>query len=99
MKKFVTAFTATALVALSACAQDDADATDGEVMTAEEGTTDATTVDTMDPTTTGTADMQDMDDGDRVAIDENGVTADINDGDASVNANVSDNPSLEVETD
>ena len=92
MKKFAAALSATALIALSACAEPADDTTDGEVMTAEETTVINETPDTV------VVDEDGATDGDSVSISEDGVTADINDGNTSVNANVSDDPSLTVET-
>ncbi|WP_340587283.1 hypothetical protein [Erythrobacter alti] len=93
MKKFIAALTATAALSLAACDGATDDTVDGEVMTAEEGTV------AQDAPDTVIVDERDTMDGDRVSISEDGVSADINDGDTSIRADVSDDPSLEVEVD
>ena len=94
MKKYAAAaLSAAALISLSACAEtaeDDAMMDDETAM--EDGTTvieegDTVMVDEADPAT----------DGDSVSISEDGVTADINDGNTSVNADISEDPSLTIE--
>ena len=95
MKKIVSAMTAFALLGgLAACSDND---------TVEEGDTtvmapDATTA----PTDPAAVDVDVPEypvegDGDSVSVSEDGVRADINDGDTSVDANLSDDPSLDVE--
>lgn len=93
MKKLVlAAVSASAALALSACGGAADEGADGEVITAEE-----TTVieDTPDTVVVDDADA----DGDSISISEDGVSADINDGGTSVNADISGDPSLTVETD
>ena len=91
MKKIALALSATALFALAACDQETADTTDDTVTTAEETVVEQ-------PNDTMMVDSEPTD-GDNVSISEDGVAADINDGDTSINADISDGPSLEVETD
>ena len=90
MKKLALALSATALFALSACDTEATDTTDDTVTTAEE------TVVAEEPADTAVVDGEETD-GDSVSISEDGMTADINDGDTSVNADVSEDPSLDVE--
>ena len=94
MKKTVLAvISASAMLALSACADEAADDTviveDDDGAMAGEGTT--VVNEAPEPGTMDTAD------GDSVSISEDGVQADINDGNTSVNADISDDPSLTVE--
>lgn len=93
MQKLVlAAMSATALIALSACAE--ADTTEDPA--AAEGDTEVNVNLPEAPVEDGTA-MEN--DGDRISISEDGIDAEINDGDTRVRADVDGNPSLEVETD
>ncbi|MXP15618.1 hypothetical protein GRI44_12745 [Altererythrobacter confluentis] len=107
MKKFAIALVLPALVALAACADNDAAGeTDAMATTGEAATTaapmggdsavaaDATAGQAATDTVSGNAAT-----GDRVTIDANGVNADITDGNTRVQANVDGKPSLTVETD
>ena len=89
MKKLALALSATALLALGACTEEATDTTDDTVTTAEETAVEQ-------PADTVMVDDADGD-GDNVSISEDGVTADIDDGDTSVNADISEDPSLDVE--
>ena len=95
MKKIVSALSAVALLGgLAACSDND---------TVEEGDTTVVEPGAMDPAASGSTDVNvdlpdsSMEDGDSVSISEDGVDANINDGDTSVDANLSDDPSLDVE--
>ena len=93
MKKFIAALTVTAALSLAACDEAADDTVNTEGMTAEE------TAVAQDAPDTVVVDDANTTDGDRVSISADGVSADINDGNTSVRADVSDNPSLEVEVD
>ena len=83
-----------AALSLGACAENEA---------ADETAADETTVtETVAvPAATETTVVREGEtvDGDRVSIGEDGVEADVNDGDTRVRADVDDDPSLTVETD
>lgn len=94
MKKTVLAtISATALLALGACADDDVDTADDAVVTAEEPTVINEAPDTV------VVDGETDSDGDRISISEDGVSADVRDGDTRVRADINGDPSLEVEVD
>ena len=97
MKKTIFALAALpAVLALGAC---------GEAATDEATTDDMATDTTMEAPVDGTmagdtatdGTMAD-DDGMSMTASEDGVTADVNDGDTSVSADISDDPSATVET-
>ena len=94
-KTFITALSAASLLALGACSQEPA--TDEATVTPN----DNVAVDLPEvPATDAPVEMNTpAQNGDRVSISEDGVQATVNDGNTSINADVSDNPSLEVETD
>ncbi len=92
MKQVIATLAATAALSLAACSDAAVDETDGEVMTAEENTT-------LPSASEPVVVDENENDRDSVSISEDGVSADINDGSTSINADISDNPSLEVETD
>lgn len=90
MKKIILpALVAVSALGLAACdsAADAPAATETEVVTEEVGTDPAMTEPVME-----------ADDGDSVTISEDGVNADINDGDTSVTADIDGDPSMTVET-
>lgn len=97
MKQF--AIPALAALALAACSEtnnyeaDDAAAVDA-TDTAAAMTDDAVNADLDAPTTADTTA-----DGDRVSVSEDGVDADIADGNTRIRADVDGDPSLTVETD
>ena len=91
MKKiFLPALAAVAALGLAACDSADTAATDDAAVAA-----DADTAATDDGTAVAT-DVEAGGDGDSVTISEDGVTADINDGDTSVSANIGEDPSVTV---
>ncbi|WP_144096725.1 hypothetical protein [Croceicoccus sediminis] len=90
MKKIILpALVAVSALGLAACdsTADAPAATETEVVTEEVGTDPAMTEPVME-----------ADGGDSVTISEDGVNADINDGDTSVTADIDGNPSMTVET-
>lgn len=96
MKKIVlSAFSGAALLALSACGDAEEEVVTEDTALVEE---DPATVDMnadssmMADTTTDTIEGDDT-----VTIDESGVTADINDGDTSVQADIDEDPSMTVQ--
>lgn len=91
MKKIVlAAASATALFAVSACAE--GDTTEETTIVEDDG---AAMADTPDTYVVEETDAN----GDSISISEDGVTADITDGDTSVSADVDGDPSLEVQVD
>lgn len=88
-KTILAAISATALVALAACTDEGDDTTIIE-SDAEEGMT-STTGETTTAPVEGVED-----DGDSFRISEDGVEADINDGDTRVRADIDEDPTLEV---
>ncbi len=84
LKNSFAALSAVALLGLAACADE----------TVEEGDTTIIEDDTMTPEPMP---APEMDDGDSVTISEDGVQADISDGNTSVNADLDGDPSMEVE--
>ena len=93
-KTILAAVSATALLALGACADDSA--TDETVEPNDEVAVDLPST----PVTQAPVEMNNpVENGDSVSITSDGVQASVNDGDTRVNADVSGEPSLEVETD
>ena len=94
-KTLLTALSAASLLALGACSQEPA--TDETAVTPN----DEVAVDVPQvPATDVPVEMNDpVNNGDAVSISEDGVQATVNEGDTSINADVSDDPSLEIETD
>jgi hypothetical protein len=92
MKRIIlTAFAGASLLGLAACNDADDAAEDGDTTIVEESAppvTETTTVVTDAPGG-----------GDSVTVDKKGVTANINDGDTSVTADVGKDPSVTVKTD
>ncbi len=86
MKIVLAGISTAALLALSACAEP-----------AEESTDTAMADAPMADTAPAAPAMTEETDGDSISLSEDGVTAEINDGDTSVNAEISDDPSLTVE--
>ena len=86
-KLTLAALSGTALLALAACEQ-------SEPVDAEEEIVTETAVDTLDPVDSMPAEET----GDSVTIGEEGVDAQINDGDTSITADVDEDPSMTVET-
>lgn len=93
MKKTVLALiSATAVIGLSACADNEP----AEEEVAAEGEGDVQVNLPQTPVVPATPAPED---GDRVSISEDGVSAEINDGNTSVTADMDGDPSLEVEVD
>ena len=86
-KLTLAALSGTALLALAACEQ-------SEPVDAEEEIVTETAVDSLDPVDSMPAEET----GDSVTIGEDGVDAQINDGDTSITADVDEDPSMTVET-
>jgi opacity protein-like surface antigen len=92
MKKIIAAATAASLLSVAACADaDEATETETTVGEAETAPIDSGAVDTVQtqPEVDG--------DGVSVGVDENGVRADVRDGDTSVSVDADGNPSAEIE--
>ena len=96
MKKIVlSALSGAALLALSACgdAEEEVVTEDTALVEEDPATVDMNADDSMmADTTTDTMEADDT-----VSIDENGVEADINDGDTSVEADIDEDPSMTVQ--
>lgn len=91
--KIITLGAVAAALALAGCA--DNDAADAE---AEPAATETVAVPATSETTV-VREVEDGNDGDRVTIGEDGVEADVRDGNTRVRADVDRDPSLTVETD
>lgn len=100
MKMFAISALAATFV-LGACAEAEAPGTEETAIT-EDGTVTETAV-VPAPAATETTIVRevdtDADSGDRVSIDEDGVNADLGNGDTRVQAEIDGDPSLTVETD
>ena len=92
MKSLAALTALAAALALGACVDNDAE---------DAGTETAATETVAVPATSETTIVREVEgeDGDRVSIDEDGVRADIDDGDTRVRADIDRDPSLTVETD
>lgn len=96
MTKIIAA-AAASLLSLAACADtDDTAETETTIGETETGPIDSGAADTM-----GTATTTDEMDGDgvRVGVDENGIRADVRDGDTSVQVDADGNPSADIRID
>jgi major membrane immunogen (membrane-anchored lipoprotein) len=96
MKKFVAILAAPSLLALGACGEADAP-TPEETMEPMDGTTADGTM--TDPAMTdGTMDAEMDGDSTTVSASEDGMTADVQDGNTSVQADLDEDPSATVTT-
>lgn len=94
MKKIIAAATAASLLSLAACADaDEATETETTIGEAETAPIDSGAVDTV------RTEAQADGDGVRVGVDENGVRADVRDGDTSISVDADGKPSADIEID
>ena len=91
LKKTLTALSAVALLGLAACCDETVEEGDTTIVEGQDPMADPVEVEL--PSTTMDEDR------DSVSIGENGMSAEINDGNTSISADVDGDPSLEVETD
>lgn len=89
-KTMLAAISATAILGLSACAEPEETVVEGDTVVEGEEAVD------VDLPVVATEDADA--DGDRISISEDGVSADVTDGDTSIRADVDGDPSLEIET-
>ena len=89
MKKIAIALAVPAMFALGACAEEAAEESETTIVETEEPA----------PTMTETTVVDPQAESDSLTVDEDGVSADINDGDTSVEADLDEDPSATVNVD